>query len=150
MAGGVGPLAHADEASVARRVQVRRVAADLQLAGGPRPGRVAQVKRVERVGLPERHDMARGPGETHRVDALTAPQTADPARLDQARPPRRARTYTALSVGGGEPATGGASWPEVVAIRRFPAYSDRAYWFSGVPGTDASNRGGPEPLRPKR
>ena len=52
-----GLLADADQPAVAGRVQVRRVAGDLQLAGDRRLGRVAQVDCVERVGLPERHHV---------------------------------------------------------------------------------------------
>ena len=58
---GVGLLADADQPALAGRLQVRRVPGDLQLAGDRGRGRVGQVERVERVGLPERHHVAGGP-----------------------------------------------------------------------------------------
>ena len=85
----VGLLADAEHQVLADRVQVGRVAGDLQLAEHARMLRVGEVERVERVDLAERDDVAGVADEPHRVDALALAEPADPADLRRAR--RRAR-----------------------------------------------------------
>ena len=80
-------LADAEQQVVADRVQVRRVAGDLQLAEHARLLRVGEVERVERVDLPERDDVADVAGEANGVDALALPELADPAGLHERRRP---------------------------------------------------------------
>src|SRR4029453_15206488 len=55
---GGGVLPDADQPGGVGRVQVGRVARDLQLALDGRPGRVTEVQCVQRVGLAERHHVA--------------------------------------------------------------------------------------------
>ena len=75
---------------LADRVQVGRVAGDLQLAEHARALRVGEVERVERVDLAERDDVADVADEAHRVDALALAEPADAADLRRAR--RRGRS----------------------------------------------------------
>ena len=65
---------------VAQRVEVGRVAEDLELAEHLRLARVGEVDRVERVDLAERHDEAGVVDEAHRVDPLAL---AEPRHLPQ-------------------------------------------------------------------
>ena len=78
-------LPDADQLVLADRVQVGRVAEDLQLAGHARVRRVGEVERVERIGLAEGHDVAAVADEAHGVDALAAAEAADlPGLLEPA------------------------------------------------------------------
>ena len=52
-----GVLADTEQQAVADRVQVRRVAGDLQLALAAKDFGIGQVEHVERVGLAERDDV---------------------------------------------------------------------------------------------
>ena len=63
--------------SVADRVQVGRVAEELELAEDLGRRRVGEVDRVERVDLAEGHDVAGVADEAHRVDALALAEAAD-------------------------------------------------------------------------
>ena len=83
-----GVLADPEEASLTRRVQVGRVARDLQLAPHDRRRGIAQVDDVERVHLAERHDVGHVPEEPHGVDLLGHTEAADDADLLE----RRARS----------------------------------------------------------
>ena len=65
----------------ADRVQVGRVAGDLELAEHARPRRVGEVDRVERVDPLERHDIGGRADEADRVDALAPTEVADAADL---------------------------------------------------------------------
>ena len=66
---------------VADRVQVGRVAGQLELAEHARPRRVGDVDRVERVDLLERDDVRGRADEPDRVDALALAEVADAADL---------------------------------------------------------------------
>ena len=76
---GRAVLADADQPGPVGRVQVGRVAGDLQLAPHRRLGRIAKVHCVQRVGLPERDHVAGRADEPDRVDLLTLAQPFDRA-----------------------------------------------------------------------
>ena len=75
-------LTDAEQQVLADRVQVGRIAGDLQLAEHARPLR-REVERVERVDLAEGDDVAGVADEADGVDALALAELADPARLDE-------------------------------------------------------------------
>ena len=91
-------LADAEQLVLADRVQVGRVAEDLQLAAHARARRVGEVERVERIGLAERHDVAAVVDEAHRVDALAAAEAADLADLLEPARARREHGDVALAL----------------------------------------------------
>ena len=67
----------------ADRVQVGRVAGDLELAEHARPLRHGEIEREERVDLAERDHVADIADEANGVDALALAEPADPAGLDE-------------------------------------------------------------------
>ena len=67
-------LTYAQEQALAHRVQVGRVALELERSRHAWRGRCAQVERVQRIDLPERHDVPGIAHEAHRVDLLAGPQ----------------------------------------------------------------------------
>src|SRR4029079_2330892 len=85
---GVGLLADPDQPAVSERVQVRRVAGDLQLAGDLRGPGITQVDGVERIGLPERHHVTGALDEADTVDPFPLAEPGDPTGLGQRRPVR--------------------------------------------------------------
>ena len=62
------PLCRPEQQVLADRVQIARVAGDLQLAHDLRRCSVAQVENVEGIGLTERHDVPALLDESHRSD----------------------------------------------------------------------------------
>ncbi len=111
-----GVLAHAQQHVVRQRVEVGRVAEDLQLAlhGGPR--RVRQVHDVERVDLAEGDDVAAVAQEAHREDALALAQSGDPADLGEAVVSLRQDRHHALGGDVAERRRVGGGHPEVALV----------------------------------
>ena len=96
---------------------------------------VAQVQRVERVDLAERHDVPAVAEEAHGVDPLALAEPGDAA--DRPQPPVAGRsTLTPLSLCAacGPRAERRSS---VVATRSAPSCSDIENWLSTKPGTRA-------------
>ena len=128
MARVVGLLADAEQQVLADRVQVGRVAGDLQLAEHARLRRVGEVDRVERVDLAERDDVAGVADEAHRVDALALAEPADAADLRQrAVLPGAASSGTTRSRRRPRPTRPASS---VLTTRSTPPNSDSDHWLS--------------------
>src|SRR5688500_13404153 len=69
-------LPEAQQQVRAERVEVGRVAADLQLAADDRVGRPGEVDDVQRIDLPERDDVADVADEPDAEDALALAESA--------------------------------------------------------------------------
>ena len=110
-------LPDAEQQVVAERVQVGRVAGDLQLAEHARPVGVGEVERVERVDLAERDDVAHVAEEADGVDALAAAEAADVAALDEPAVAALERRHAALGVGAEADRGRGAQDPVVLGQR---------------------------------
>ena len=78
-----GVLPDAEHQVLADGVQVGREAGDLEFAGDPRSGRIAQVEHVERIDLPERDGEPDVVHEAGRVELLTPAEAADLADRDE-------------------------------------------------------------------
>ena len=73
--------AHAEDEVAADRMQIGRVAQQLERAPDARACGVGQVERVQRVDLTEGDDVAHVVDEANGVDALALAEPADPAHL---------------------------------------------------------------------
>src|SRR5215204_5389073 len=96
-------LADAEKQVLADRVQVGRVARDLQRAEHARALGQREVEGVERVDLAEGDDVAGVADEAHRVDALALPKPADPAGLDEGAARLAQRRQERLGLAAGAP-----------------------------------------------
>ena len=120
-------LPDAQQQVVADRVQVGRVAGDLQLPAHARARRVGEVERVERIDLAERDHVAGVVDEAHGVDPLAAAQAADGAEPHEPAVAVGERGDQALRVVAESPSCSRR------AARRW--YSESANWLSSSPGT---------------
>ena len=120
----VDVLPDTEQQVLADRVQVGRVARDLQLAEHARPRGVGEVDGVERVDLLERDDVCRRPDEADRIDALALAEVADasdPVQRPVGETQRRQRRLGRV----GRVNHAGAS---VLTTRRTPSYSESDHW----------------------
>ena len=79
----VGTLADADQQTLADRMQVRRVAGDLQLAAQRRRRGITEIDHVQRIGLAERDDVTLRAEESHGVDLLVRAEPIDEPDLHE-------------------------------------------------------------------
>ena len=84
-------------------MEVRGVAGDLELSEHTRLLRHREVEGEERVDLLEGDDVADVAGETNGVDALTLPQPADPACLNEPAVPLAQRRQERLGLAACSP-----------------------------------------------
>ena len=98
-------------------MEVRRVAADLQLAPDDRVGRPGEVDDVQRIDLTERDDVAGLADEADAEDALAAAKTALAAELHELSAALLERRHEALRVGLG------TAPPERELGRRHPQHA---------------------------
>src|SRR5205823_2907369 len=96
-------LADPEQQVLADRVQVRRVAGELQLPEHAWMLGIGEVDGVERVDLPERDHVARVADEPDRIDALTLAELTDPAGLDERAVPLPQRRQERLALAAGAP-----------------------------------------------
>ena len=101
-------LADPEQQVVADRVQVGRVAGDLQLPEDARLLRDGEIERVERIDLPERDDVAHVTDEAHGVDPLALAEPADPAGLSEGAVPQAQRRQERLALAAPAAPPGGA------------------------------------------
>ena len=129
---GVGVGADPEQQPRADRVEVRRVAGDLQLAGDARVGRIGQVEHVQRVDLAERDHIARVADEPDPEDPLVDAEPGDHTDLDELAAGEPEGRDSALT--GGRPRVEPAG-SVVLATRSTPSCSDNENWLRRWPCT---------------
>ena len=126
--------ADAQQQARADRVQVGRVAGDLELADDPRVVGIGEVEHVQRVDLAERDHVAGVADEADGVDVLAAPEAAHPAHVAQAVAVGCEHGDEALAAPTCRPASSHGG-DVVLATRRTPSCSDIDHWLSMYPVT---------------